>query len=112
MLASDELGQVAHELEHDDVGRAEAAFERTHVGEARRPPDRGRELGLDPRASGRLRLDNGRIGRIDEDCALHVAPVHPAARRARPQSMIPKSGYRFPEKIMLQEVPRERRESR
>ena len=30
---------------------------------------------LDERAAGLLRLDNRWIGRIDEDCALHVRPL-------------------------------------
>jgi hypothetical protein len=38
--------------------------------------------------------------RVNGDCA--VRPVHDAVRECG-QSMIPKSGYRFSEKIMLQQ---------
>src|SRR5215470_17913150 len=43
---------------------------RDHAG---RDVDAGGEPPLHDRPARTLRLDNGRIGRIDEDCALHVA---------------------------------------
>ena len=47
VIAPDERGRVAHELEHHDVGGTEATLERARIGESRTAPDREREVGVD-----------------------------------------------------------------